>query len=255
MWYRREVVFGGALTVLFGGTSRCFCFDRSAPHSAGCHLNDRDVLSVYPHGTETQAFYSGNESIILKSGDLAFDYALAQTLFNISQRFGVVPGFAYFDDSASKNAFATPVTRMPNSDGTVLMGTGLLAQLKKMPVAPEVAIAGVCSHEFGHVVQFKYGLIDKVDAGQPTVKRSELQADYFAGFFTGLRKLEKPTYPSEVVVATMHNFGDLGFGDPQHHGTPEERGLAVMRGFAASYYARKSLGDAVEESTNYVLAL
>jgi hypothetical protein len=40
-----------------------------------------------------------------------------------------------------------------------------------------------------------------------------------------------------------------------HHGTPDERGAAIVRGFEASYNEGKSLGEAIEESTRYVLSL
>ncbi len=255
MWNRREVLCGGALIILLEGTQRCFCLDSNAPHSQGCHLNDSDLKSIYPPGTETQVYLTGNEPIIERSDDRLFDYALAQTLYKISQKFGVTPGFAYYDDSAGHNAYATPRARLANADGTVLMGIGLLAQLRNKGVSPEVAVAGVCAHEFGHIVQYKYGLVDKVDAGQRTTKRSELQADYFAGYFAGLRELEKSSFPASVVVLTMHSFGDVLFGDPSHHGTPQERAAAVNRGFEASFRARKGLSEAIDESTSYVLSL
>ena len=196
---------------------------------------------------------SGNDPIIPSSGDKLFDFALAQTLYMLSQKFGVRPGFAYYyDDSVGANAYATPTVRLANADGTVLMGRGLLKTLRHMSEAPEVAVAGVYAHEFGHIVQFQYGLLDKVDLGQPTIKRGELQADYFAGYFAGLRKLERPSFPATIVGLTIHGFGDTEFHDPNHHGTPEERGRAVMRGFEAAS-SGKGLSDAIEESTAYVL--
>jgi hypothetical protein len=216
----------------------------------GCLLADADFYKVYPDGTPT--FY-GDVPIISNSGDRNFDFALAQTLAKISRAFGVVPGFAYFDDRYHTNAFATPRVRLNNHDGTVLMGINLFRQLRNTTGSPDVAVAGVCSHEFGHIVQFKYRLIDKVRAGQPTIKRIELQADYFAGYFAGLRKRELPTYPAAVVALTQHNSGDTYFGDEQHHGTPEERGNAVVRGFEASFYRNKNLSEAIQESTQYVL--
>jgi hypothetical protein len=251
MWQRREVVIGGALTLLFGSAQKCFCFDSRAPHSRGCNLHADDVNSVYPHGTSTGI--SDEDSIIPNSGDKAFDFALAQTLYMLTQKYGVRPGFAYFDDSASPNAYATPVARLANADGTVLMGKALLGTLRRMPEAPDVAVAGVCAHEFGHILQFRYGLMEKVNSGQPTVKRSELQADFFAGYFSGLRKREKQSFPAAVVSMTIHGFGDTEFHNPTHHGTPEERARSVILGFESAS-SGKSLSEAIEESTNYVLS-
>jgi predicted metalloprotease len=50
------------------------------------------------------------------------------------------------------------------------MGINLLKRLMRRGESPDVAVATVCSHEFGHILQFKHGLIEKVDAGHKTVK-------------------------------------------------------------------------------------
>lgn len=255
MWTRRETLVGGALTLLFGSMHNCACAAAIAPHSRGCLLADSDFNTVYPSETRTVRYRSGQEPIIYKSGDQNFDLALAQTLAKISEKFGVLPGFAYYDDSGGMNAYATPRIRVNNADGTVLMGINFFRRFRKIPDSPEVAIAGVCSHEYGHIVQFKYGLIPIVDAGQPTVKRSELQADYFAGYFAGLRKRERPSYPAAVVALAQHDVGDTLYTKPDHHGTPQERGAAVVRGFEAAFRENKGLSDAIQESTSYVLGL
>jgi hypothetical protein len=256
MWTRREIVAGGALTLLFTGMHNCGCAATlRAPYSAGCHLADADLNAIYPSGTDTRSFITGNEPMIPKSGDADFDFALAQTLAKLSDAFGVLPGFAYYDDYDSENAYATPRSRINRADGTVLMGINFLRRLRRGREYPEVSVAAVCSHEFGHILQYRYGLIQQVDAGQPNVKRSELQADYFAGFFAGLRKLERPSYPAAVVAMTQFSYGRADYGNKDHHGTAEERGAAVVRGFEASFRENKSPKDAIEESTAYVLRL
>ena len=167
----------------------------------------------------------------------------------------MLPGFAYYDDDDSNNAYATERTRLNRADGTVLMGINLQRRLRAGQDHPDVAVAAVCSHEFGHILQYRHRLIARVNAGQPTVKRSELQADYFAGFYAGLRKKERPSYPAAVVAAAQGEFGDNNFSNHTHHGTETERANAVVRGFNASFHESKSLGQAIEESTKYVLTL
>jgi hypothetical protein len=54
---------------------------------------------------------------------------------------------------------------------------------------------------------------------------------------------------------TQFDFGDTSFSSKNHHGTAQERGAAVVRGFEAAYRESKSLSDAIQESTNYVLRL
>jgi len=253
VWNRREIIAGGALTLLFCGCSRADT--ARTPHTFGCCLASEDVEAVYPNGTDTRMFFTGNEAMIPRSGDRDFDYALAQTLAKISDFFHVLPGFAYYDDYDSHNAYATERTRLNRADGTVLMGINLQRQLRAGHDHPDVAVAAVCSHEFGHILQYRHRLIERVNAGQSTVKRSELQADYFAGYYAGLRKKERPSYPAAVAAVTQGDFGDNNFRSRTHHGTEEERGNAVVRGFAAAYRENKSLDVAIEESSRYVMTL
>jgi len=253
MWSRRETVAGGLLTLLFGS---CACAQSSrTPNTFGCCLASQDVDAVYPAGTDTRMFFTGNEPMIPRSGDRDFDYALAQTLGKLSDAFGVLPGFAYYDDFDSHNAYATERTRLNRADGTVLMGIHLMQQLRAGHDHPDVAVAAVCSHEFGHILQYRHRLVERVNAGEPTVKRSELQADYFAGYYAGLRKKERPTYPAAVVAVTQGDFGDTNYKSHTHHGTEEERANAVVRGFNAAFHENKNLDVAIEESTRYVLTL
>jgi hypothetical protein len=255
MWTRRQVAVGGALTLLFTGRSNCCSANSRAPHSVGCLLADADFDRIYPPNTATVLYIKGDEPIIYKSGDRDFDFALAQTLAKLSDKFEVLPGFAYYDDTGSQNAYATDKVRLTGAAGTVLMGTNMLHRLRASPEYPEVAVATVCSHEFGHILQFKYGLFEKLSVGQPNGKRSELQADYFAGYFAGLRRRERVSYPAAVARTTIFNFGTQDFNNSDFHGTPEERGAAVVRGFEASFQENKNLNDAIQESLAYVLRL
>ena len=79
--------------------------------------------------------------------------------------------------------------------------------------------------------------------------------DAYRGYYAGLRKKERPTYPAAVVAVTQGDFGDTNFNSHTHHGTEAERGNAVVRGFEAAFREGKSLAQAIEESTNYVLTL
>ncbi len=256
MWTRRETVVGGALSLIFTQQSLCSCgAQASMPETAGCYIADQDLNAIYSKGTETRTYIRGDEPIIYSSGDKYFDYALAQTLAMLSRTFEVLPGFAYYDDQRSPNAYATSAVRLARTDGTILFGTELLRRFRGELEYPEVAVAAVCAHEFGHILQFKHALYQKLTAGQPTVKRGELQADYFAGYFAGLRKLARPSYPAAVVAVAMYKLGDSNKTGKDHHGTTKERGAAVVRGFEASFHEGKNLSVAIEESTSYAMHL
>jgi hypothetical protein len=148
----------------------------------------------------TIATATGDEPIISSSGDKDFDRALAQTLSMLASELEVHPGFAFYDDLGDKNAYATSDVRLNGADGTVLFGLSFLGDMLSLPEAPDAAVAAICAHEFGHILQFKHGLFNIVNSGMPNVKRSELQADCFAGYFAGRRKLARPSFPAAVLL-------------------------------------------------------
>ena len=254
---RREVIFGG--TAIVGGEVVLPTISRSQPprHSPiyGCTLAHSEVGHFFATASETKLYVTGNEPMIPQSGDRDFDFALAQTLAKISNALDVVPGFAYYDDYDARNAYATDVRRSNGADGTVLFGRRLLSRCMSGPDNPEIGVACICAHEFGHILQYKRGLDQLVGAGQPTVKRVELQADFFAGYCAGLRKREKPSFPAAVFAVTQYGMGDNMIHDPDHHGTPDERAAAIVRGFEVAFQERRSLADAIQISISYTATL
>lgn len=257
MWTRREVVLGGILGLVWIPVPSFTCRAQTTFHSQsfGCTLSDKDAASLFGRAHDTRLYITGNEPIIPKSGDKDFDFALAHTLAKVSGVLGVSPGFAYYDDYDGLNAYATPKPRLNGADGTVLFGQRLLKRLMSSNDNPGVGVASVCAHEFGHILQYKRGLIEQVGAGQPTVKRIELQADFFAGYFAGIRKIEKPDFPAAVFAMTQYNFGDNMVNHTNHHGTPDERAAAIVRGFEVAFQERKLLAEAIQISINYVATL
>src|SRR5262249_7869550 len=55
-------------------------------------------------------------------------------------------------------------------------------------------------------LQFKRGLLPPLIDGQPTIRRCELHADFFSGYFAGVRKKDKPDYPAAVFVVTLSSL-------------------------------------------------
>ena len=89
------------------------------------------------------------------------DFALAQTLAKIAKAFDVLPSFAYYDDTGSPNAYATRRVPLDRADGSVFFGLKFLRKMMNLPEAPEVAVATVSAHEFGHILQFKHSLFSR----------------------------------------------------------------------------------------------
>lgn len=197
-------------------------------------------------------FGPGSSPTIVSSGDRELDYALAQTLSRLTDTWNVLPGFAYFDDAAAPNAFATSRQLLARSDGSVLFGRRLLDRCLKMREHPDVVVSAVCAHEFGHIAQHKYGLTRPLAAGQTTVKRVELHADFLAGYFAGVRKMERPDFPAAVYATTQYGFGDYRSDSVRHHGRPEERAAAIVKGFETAFRDRRSPTEALQIGMKYV---
>jgi hypothetical protein len=205
--------------------------------------------------TEPQAFDGPQpEKLIMSTGNRDFDYAFAQMLSRLTDVFGVLPGFCYYDDYDGENAMATTAIKMKRADGTGLYGKRYLATCMAALESPEAVVSAVCAHEFGHIVQYNKKLDVRLKQGQPNVKRLELHADFFAGYFAGTRKLQKPDYPAAVFATNRYARGDF-VTDTTHHGTPEERAGAVVRGFETAYSERRNFADAIQIGINYVMRL
>lgn len=252
MLTRRETVLGGALTLFW---TSCACA-QSGPRRRGfgCVLDAQEAEAFLATATEPQAFRGGQETLIASSGNRDFDFALAQTLSRLTDALGVLPGFCYFDDHDGANAFATRETKLRMAHGTVLFGKRYFLKAMSVPESPEVAMTAICAHEFGHIVQFRHELHERLNAGRSDVKRTELHADFLAGYFAGTRKLQKPNYPAAVFANVNYEAGDYEAGR-HHHGTPDERAAATVRGFETAYRERRSFADALQIGENYVLRL
>jgi hypothetical protein len=246
---RRDIALGGLLSIGWLAAP-CGCQASAAPHRFGCTLTDDEADAVF--AMDAKPFGPGASPTIVESGNRELDYALAQTLSRLTDTFNVLPGFAWFDDSASPNAFATPRRLMDRADGTVLYGRRMLEKCLKSREHPDVVISAVCAHEFGHIAQYKFGLSKRLAAGQATVKRNELHADFLAGYFAGLRKLERPSFPAAVYATTQYGFGDYRVDNVRHHGKPEERADAIVRGFETGYRDRRSATEALQIGMQYV---
>jgi hypothetical protein len=244
---RRNVVLGGLLTIL-GGTMGCGC--ALAADHAGCVLAEDQAARFLARDVPGRG-PDRNDRIIKTSSDREFDYALAQTLSGLTDTFGVLPGFAYYDDHADGNAYATTARRLGHADGTVLFGRRFLRSLLAQGADSEVAVAAICAHEFGHIAQFKYRLVDPLLAGQRTAKRAELHADFLAGFFAGTRKRQKPDYPAAVFAAGLSDLKSTQAA-ALAHGTAGERADAIARGFDTAFRERRGIADAMAIGVDYV---
>lgn len=239
---RRRLLIGGAASIaVYPACSRC------QEVFEGC-LITIDQAKALRGSEQVRLSYSSVET---GSGDRDFDRALAETLAFLSDRFFVLPSFAFFSEPGSPNAFASSTRRMGRSDGDVLFGRKLFREIMSRREHPEIGIVSVCAHEFGHIAQHKFGVYNRLVGSNRRVKRLELHADFLSGYFAGIRRLQHPKYPAATFALTQFGLGDYS-DDIEHHGTPDERGAAVVAGYRAGYDERLKFGFALESGIRYV---
>ena len=252
---RREIVLGGLLTIMWTATGCCQALAEDEGEPVSCVLDDDEATIAFARSTPAQTFGSEDEKLLTSSGDKDLDFALARTLARLSKTFGVLPGFAYLDGPKSDNAWATPKPMLKRSDGTVLFGRRYLHSKLKAREAPDAVVAATCAHEYGHILQFKRSLKKTVFAREPNSRRLELHADFLAGYFAGVSKLRDKDFPAAVFAASRHAAGDHNFKSKTHHGTPEERAGATIKGFEVAYQEKKPIGEALPIGIKYVMSL
>jgi hypothetical protein len=141
---RRRLMIGGAASIaVYPGRSRC------QASFEGCliTIDQSKALLV------SEQVWLPCRSVETGSGDRDFDRALAETLAFLSDRFFVLPGFAFISEPGSPNAFASQTRRMGRSDGDVLFGRKLFRKIMSGREHPEIGVVSVCAHEFGHIAQ------------------------------------------------------------------------------------------------------
>jgi hypothetical protein len=195
---------------------------------------------------------------IRTTGDAALDRALDAAIKHVSDLFREVPAFGFYQEHdhpefTAMNAFATSEgTDIPGTWGTIGFGMDLFtSELSNYDKAGSTIIA-IIAHEFGHIWAMHRGVMEQLTSGQPTNKRSELHADFLAGYFIGTRKRVSPSLTLAAVSNLFERIGDNQVNSHYHHGTPKERLAAAEEGFRTAYQNNKDANFAFSAATEYV---
>lgn len=157
-------------------------------------------------------------------GNASFDQRFFEEIQIQNSYWGLNTAVYAFDEcQGKKNALSFP-------DGYILFGRNMVYDVI-LSTNSEIPVAGVLAHEFAHQIQFAYGWQNNYE---PTVRRTELEADAFSGFYLAMVKAsagaEIGTY-----FDTLFNIGDYQFNNAGHHGTPTERRAAGIYGLEVAF--------------------
>jgi hypothetical protein len=95
----------------------------------------------------------------------------------------------------------------------------------------DFGVAYIVAHEYAHNIQNELGFYRL--APTRVAKPFELQADCMAGLWGNAVYHQGLLQPGDVeeAIDTASAVGDFDYGNPQHHGTPEERRAAWLLGY------------------------
>ncbi len=237
-----------------------------SPTLRGCTLTEEEFRELIGDDEATfrssMVFVMDDGTLVSDtSGDPRLDAAFGQLLADLATRVQVRPGFGFFDDRGSPNAFATTYTLMPNTQGTVVIGTTLMNDYLRNPEFRQhgdLLLMAVCAHEFGHIKQYFHqpnlGLYDRLVSMHPTVKFLELHADFLSGYYMGTRGSQFSDEQLVVIGRGYEAMGDIYYNDPNHHGTNAERIAAIENGYLMGSLTGGGIDDAIEAGLYYLRA-
>lgn len=197
---------------------------------------------------EAQCFLSGGNnhieefSVSYTSGSEIIDDKYYKAIEQLISFSGLKVKTGFYDDSSATNAFAIKSNNQ-DLDGETYFGINLINKYLKENNNDFFKIKAVMSHEFAHILQFKFNLLSN-----KSVKWKELQADYIAGVYVSIMQallninagLNLDHASMSILMKKgmdlFKSIGDTAFGDPKHHGTPNERTIAFGAGFASSHW-------------------
>lgn len=197
----------------------------------GCRTCPAGSITVVRNVLCATNSFSGLEigDVHKTTGDRDLDQSLIAEMTKQSAFFGYRPAFILYS-GGEKNAAATPDPwpEIPNTHGTILYNVEMLREQLKASTWGGAILAGVIAHEFGHIYQDFSGRMAELRALDATVRFIELHADYLSGFYMGGKF---STIDVRPYADAFFKFGDYGFTNPDHHGTPEERYFVLKAGY------------------------
>jgi hypothetical protein len=253
-----------------GSCAACSAF--AAPASSAEHYFDGCLLNAagFKQFRATNDVFRLSDGLFARSrhfrttGDSLLDKDMDRALGVVADLFVVMPAFGFYDpakfagtdafEADGLNAFATNEnTEIPGTRGTVGFGWDLLRREFYEFDKTGVTVMAVVAHEFAHVLQYDRGLMPILRVGAP--RKSEIHADYLAGYFLGVRRRALPQLRFKSAGDLFIRLGRNQNGVPNRsHGDSKERLDAAEAGFRVAAVEQRELDYAVKAGLEYVHA-
>lgn len=191
---------------------------------------------------KAQCFLSGVPSWGLPlntTGSTKLDGILAKETILMETEFNVDVNIYAYDDGKSPNAFAI------SNPYSIIIGKTLMLD-EFVNTENSNSIIAIMAHEFGHILQYKY----KLNSYKGWVgKWPELHADFLAGWYMGKKQYIKQQ-EFEKIITSFWDKGDDNYFSSNHHGTPEERSFAFIKGYLST---NLNIKEAYVYGTNFII--
>lgn len=206
-------------------------------------------------GTRTNAVIR-NKDVLVKTGVPDLDADISEEITVLNDVFDVnVP--VYFPNDSFDDAFFTPkkFPQLIDRDegdvneavtGTVFISEGFLNKEFHQNYGNLRSIPAIMAHEFAHARQFK-----KNFPFRATLWR-ELHADFMAGWYLALRLDYLGDDPTPAFDSFYNKGSNTGFFNSNHHGTKNQRVLAMLNGYDSYFDGVRSGIEAYDVGIEYV---
>jgi hypothetical protein len=232
----------------------------------GCFISPkayREFSSVAPAFTSMADGLFTRSRHFRRTGNSALDKDLDRALTVVADLFRVNPAFGFYDptkytwnedepESKVMNAWASEEsTDIPGTWGTVGFGWDLFHKEFYEYDKSGTTIISIVAHEFAHTWQQKSGKMGVLRTGFP--RKSEINADFLAGYFLGTRKGQNPSRKFQKAGDLFMRLGASSENNPRRtHGNAQERLDAAEAGFRIAYVGKKDLDYALKAGLEYV---
>jgi hypothetical protein len=193
------------------------------------------------------------EDWLESTGDRDFDRALGRAIIRLSEFFGEKPAFGIVEGEEHNNAFALRKAGPGAKFGTVGFGRTMLEDLRARDPSG-MSILAIIAHEFGHIAQYRRQVMEELNAGSHSVRRSELHADFLTGCYLGRTKRREPRVSVRLAGQFMESIGDNLTESEHHHGTHQERLASVEAGFNLALETPLAFEAYFNQGKAYILA-